>query len=524
MLVPVLVIAVVVLGVFVYYLYFLAPKWNPRNKAEQFLSSNKIEEAIIEYRRVIENYPMDVKVHNKLAGLYLKQDKIDQAVTHLERIVEINLYNSDVEKIDIFRLLAGLYLKREEYAKAFEKYYELLRDYPSDKEALYHVGFMALGQEIFDTAYRNLELLAKLENKNFEILFGAGIAALQSQRTTESIALFRDALALEPHSDIANLAMAFALYKKRDYKTSINYAKMVNDNSSDENALFIVKRLLAFLYVEVKKTPLTVKFMEELKEQCISNNWETELQTVLYDLGFAYLMDDKTEQTYNYWSQLYQLNRGYTNIQDFITRLRKEMDTKPGSKFEETRSVLGEIQQWKEKAFPDNFLWDICGLKSPETIELAGIISAMKTSGGRERKSADTGGDNKEVFIDFDDYYKLDAESFRSISYRMCEKMGFVIDDILATYREADGVDFMAHTKDTKIKTLIWVRRWKGTVIGEIPLRNFAQAVNDLKAKQGYFITTSPLTQAGEAALSNLAKVTVIYPEEVAKMLKGIMV
>ncbi len=523
MLVPLLVVSVVILGIIVYYLYYLAPRFNPRNKAEAFLSSNRIDEAIIEFRRVLETHPVDISIHNKLSGLYLRQGKIDQAVQHLEKIVEINLFNSEVDKSDVYKLLAQLYMKREEYVRSFEKYFELLRDYPSDTEALYHVGFISLGQEQFDTAYRCLELLAKLQKKNFEILFGAGMAALQSQRTGEAANFFKEALVLEPHSDIANLAMAFALYKKRDYKTAVNYAKMVNDNSDDENALFIAKRLLAFLYIDVKKTQLTVRYMEDIKEQCIANGWDVELKTVMYDLGFTYLADDKTEQAYACWNQLYNIDRNYNSIQDLITRLRKEMDVKPGMKGEDVRSVINDITYWKEKAFPDNFIWDICGLKSEEPLDIANIISSVKTTTGRERKSVDSPVEAKAENIDFDDFYKLDNEMFRIISNRMCEKLGITVDEILTTYKDTDGVDFIGRTRDTKLRTLVWVRRWKGTGIGEIPLRNFAQAVNDMKAKQGFFITTSPLTDAGEKALENLGKVVVIYPSELAKLLRGLM-
>src|SRR5208337_1289325 len=98
MLVPFLVTAVIILGVIVYYIYFLAPKFNPRTKAELFLQNNRIDEAIIEFRKVLENNPMDISVHAKLSDLYLNQGKIDLAVRHLERVVEINRFNSEVEK------------------------------------------------------------------------------------------------------------------------------------------------------------------------------------------------------------------------------------------------------------------------------------------------------------------------------------------------------------------------------------------------------------------------------------------
>lgn len=519
----ILIVTVFILGVVVYYLYYLAPRLSPRNKAESFLSSNRIDDAIIEFRKVLENHPNDVTVHYKLSELYLQMEKIDQAVTQLEKIVEINRYNSEVDKGDVYKLLAELYMKRDEKLKAFEKYYALLREFPSDTEALYHVGFMTLGQELFETAYKYLELLSKLMKKNFEIMFGAGIAALQSQRTNEAVNFFKEVLVIEPHSDIANLAMAFALYKKRDYKTSINYTKMVIENTGDENAVFIAKRLLAFLYIETKRSPLGVRLMEELKDLCISNSWEAEIKGVLFDLGFSYLMDEKTDQTYNYWSQLYQMDRNYLNIHDLLTRLRKEMDVKPGAKADDVRSVLGELQQWKDRAFPDNFIWNICGLKSEEQLDLGEILSSAKSSAAKEKKPVEKETASRDTYINFDDFYQLDTETFRSISYRMCEKLGIVIDDILNTYRESDGVDFLGHTRDTKIKTLVWVRRWKGTQIGEIPIRNFAQAINDMKAKQGFFITTSTLTQAGEAVLGDMGKVIVVYPDEVSRLLKGLI-
>ena len=525
MLVSILITAVIIFGAVAFYLYFVVPRINPKNRALSFLNENRIEEAIVEFKKVLEIEPYDVNILWKLSELYIAQEKFDQAASHLEKIADINRYSAEVEKLDVLKNLAQIYRKRDEKDRAFAKYYEILRDYPSDPEALYHIGFMALGQESFDIAFKHLDLLAKLEKKRFDVLFGAGISALQSQRTTEALNYFKEALSLEPLSDVAHIAMAFTLNKRRDYKTSINYAKMVAENSKDGGALFVAKRLLAMLYIEAKKTPLAVKLLEELKESSIEYSWNEELKVVYYDLGFAYLLDDKTVQTYDCWNQLYQMDRKFRNVQDLMTRLRKEMDDRPGARFEDVKSVLTEVEGWKSRFFPEHFVWNICGLKSNYRIDIEGIIAPFRTTGVVEKKFLeDSHSDKESTGDDLSSFYKIDAESFRSASYRMCEKLGLVIDDILTTYRDADGVDFMAHLKEnSKTKVLVWVRRWKGASVGEIPLRNFAQAINDAKASQGYFITTSPLTQAGESSLKNLSKVTVIYPEEVAKLLKGIL-
>ena len=523
MLVPFLITAIIILGAIVFYLYYLAPKFNPKNKAEILLNENRIDEAIVEFKKVLEKIPNDVAIHWQLAGLYLNQEKIDLAINHLEAVTNINRYSADVEKSDVYKLLADLYLQRGDKLKAFEKFYELLKEYPSDVEALYHVGFMSLGQELFETAYRNLETLSRLKKKNFEVLFGAGIAALQSQRTTESIALFNEALSLNPDSDITNIATAFALYRKKDFKSAVPFVKSIVDNSKDENALFVAKRLLAFLYIETKKNAMAIKLFDELQEYCIENAFDEELKVMLYDFGFANIVDDRKDEAYLTLNQLYQKERNFRNVLDLITKLRKEMDVKPGAKQDDFKPVINDAETWKEKAFPENFLWNICGLKSTEVMDLQSIIASGRPSGSKEKKVFEESDVPRDSVASIEEIYKLDTESFRSISYRLCEKLGLVVDEIMTTYRESDGVDFMATQKDGKTKTLVWVRRWKGANIGEIPLRNFAQAINDAKAKQGYFITTSPLSPAGESALTSLEKVKVVFPEELAGYLKGLM-
>jgi restriction endonuclease Mrr len=60
-------------------------------------------------------------------------------------------------------------------------------------------------------------------------------------------------------------------------------------------------------------------------------------------------------------------------------------------------------------------------------------------------------------------------------------------------------------------------------MVGEIPLRNFAQAINDIKAKQGLFLTTVDLTEPAKNNLKRLQKVTVVYPDELDDQLRGIL-
>ena len=106
---------------------------------------------------------------------------------------------------------------------------------------------------------------------------------------------------------------------------------------------------------------------------------------------------------------------------------------------------------------------------------------------------------------------------------RVVQKLGYKVDQILPTYRDTDGVDFMTVSVSTKEKTLIWVRRWTKITVGEIPLRNLAQSTNDLKARQGILITAAELTPAAEESLSRLSKVSVVHPDQLGEILDGLL-
>lgn len=525
MLVPTLITLAVILGLIFVYVYVLAPRLNPYNRAMNYLKQNMVDEAIMEFMKIIDSNPNDFTVHWRLAAIYFDRNDIDSGVLHLEEIRRINQFNSEVRKADVERRLAGAYILRDDVQKAFMNYYDMLKDYPGDEEALYHVSFILLGQEYFDLAQRYLERLIKIGKKNFGILFGAGIASYQNQKTAEPVDYFKEALSLDPHSDIANIAMAFSQQRKRDYKTALNYARMVMDTSNDDAALLVAKRLYAILCVQAKRPAEAVKVLESVLDQVRKNDETGEEAVLLYDLGFAAVHAEMTELAYEYWNQLYQLDRGYKNVQHLTTLLRREMDAsgKPGSR-EGEESVMDHSEDWLREAFSPIFLWNICGLKSPAKVELDGILTAsrpdLQRDDASQRKRSESSGVTDE---NIEALYQLDIENFRIIAGRVVAKLGFRVDEILPTYREGDGVDFMAVNLATKDKTLVWVRRWKDLRISEIPLRNLAQAVNDMKVKQGVFITTSDLTEAGEAAIQRLPKVRVVFPGELGALLADLL-
>ncbi len=517
-----LIFGVILSGIFLYYSYYIAPRLNPSYKAMQYLKNGKVYDAIIEFKKALDRRPDNFVIHAKLADLYLQENEIDQAVSHLERVLAINKYNYEVEKVDVQKKLARAYDLREEYDKALQVYLDILNYMPLDVDSLYYISFTALGQEEFEIAQKYLEKLIKMMPDNFEVAFAAGICSYQNQRINDAVTYFKSASSLRPASDIANIAYAFSLQRKGDFRQALLSLQKIGEADKDPEVIFIARRLQGILLMQYRKFDESVKMFQELISFLKKNDMTDALLMILYDIGFACIKAEKTNLAYQYWNELYELDKSYKKVQHLITLLRKEMEIEYKYAIEESEgSVEDYIQPWLEESFPKDFLWNVCGLKSDKQINIRGLMTTGRLSKGISEKQ----NIGVEQFVNYDNivqFAKLNVENFKIISNRLVAKLGYKVDQILTTYRENDGVDFLAVSPE-KEKVLIWVRRWEKTKVGEIPLRNFAQAINDIKANGGLFITSAELTQTAENSLTNLSKVKVIRPDELAILLEGLL-
>lgn len=287
----------------------------------------------------------------------------------------------------------------------------------------------------------------------------------------------------------------------------------------DPEILFVIMRLDAFISSHLKKPKEAVAKFEAVAEFAANNDFYNELQLAYYDLGYACINDEQTHKAYDYWNKLAELNRNYHGIQGLIMNLRREMSNEINSPFDE--KVTEKVAEWLEGAFPQNFLWEICGLKSEKKFNIKNYLFAMKTAYSPDNSSPS---DIMHYADDMlSDFSQLDLENFKIISGKVIDKLGYRVNEILNSYKENDGCDFLATEKSTGNKVIVWVRRWKQTKVGEIPLRNFAQAVNDARAAVGLFITTNYLTDSAVSESKNFEKLKLVLPDELNSVLQRLM-
>ena len=491
------------------YIKFVALDINPLKLAERYVSKNMINEAIDEYKKLLNNDPYNVFICYKLGDLYLKRKLADEGVECFKKIINIGDYNQDISKHDVFKKLAKAHLLGKQIDEAFELYCDILHENPNDEDALSQVGFLSLGQEMFDIAYKTFEKLLKTKKLTFEVCFAAGMAALQLSMFSEAIEHFKSALELSPESSIANLAAAFAFKEKNEYQQAIKYAQKVTKLSNND-ASFIAERLSGILYYQDNNANSAFQLYENLLNIARNSRSEDELKMILYDMGFICIACEKSGDAMTYWNELYKLDENYKRIEKLIGKFA-EGGQISGKDLLKNGSLGSFASEWIYDAFPANYIWRICGLRASEFFDLRVIYD-------RDRTQVIP----KETFELVEKLNSLDSENLKMLAGNIVQKMGYFINETLNTYKDFDGIDFTA-TSPNKVSTLVWFRKWNGVNIGEIPINNFGQAIRDFGMEEGLFITSGELTPQTEELLKSMPQVKMVSLPDLVPLLSGLI-
>ncbi len=111
-------------------------------KAEKLLRQGKIDQAIAEYRAVVEDQPSDWNTANTLGDLYFRAGQIDKAADEYSRIAE--------------------HLGTEGFfSKAVALYKKILKIKPDEERAMWHIGNLAARQGLLVEARSHFKTLAE---------------------------------------------------------------------------------------------------------------------------------------------------------------------------------------------------------------------------------------------------------------------------------------------------------------------------------------------------------------------------
>lgn len=142
--------------------------------AEKSLQKGKVDAALKDYLKVLEETPADINILNKIGDLQVRLGRNDESITYFLRIAEhyardgfyvraIAMYKKinklDPARLDIYEKLAELYVKQQLWMEA-KSNYQVLADYLFKQDNL--GGTIGIYQKMVAIEPQNLQLHVKL--------------------------------------------------------------------------------------------------------------------------------------------------------------------------------------------------------------------------------------------------------------------------------------------------------------------------------------------------------------------------
>lgn len=220
--------------------------------AEKLVAKGKIEPAIKEYERLLDDNPNDVNTLNRIGDLWVRINRNDEAVKVFGRIADhysrdgfflkaIAIYKKinklDPSKLDIYAKLADLYAKQG-LAMEAKSQYQVLADYylkhgdPGNALLIYR-KISELDPNSINVHVKLADLYGQV-NKTAEALKEydrVGRMLLKRGMLDEAVQVFRKALKIDPKNTELVESLVIALLEAKDFEN----AKQIVDSALESN-------------------------------------------------------------------------------------------------------------------------------------------------------------------------------------------------------------------------------------------------------------------------------------------------
>jgi tetratricopeptide (TPR) repeat protein len=229
--------------------------------AEKLVAKGKIEPAIKEYERLLDDNPSDVNTLNRIGDLWVRINRNDEAVKVFGRIADhyskdgfflkaIAIYKKinklDPSKLDIYAKLADLYGKQG-LAMEAKSQYQVLADYylkhgdPANALAIYR-KISELDPNSINVHVKLADLYSQ-NNQTKEALKEydrVGRMLLKRSMLDEAVQVFKKALKIDAGNIELVESLVTALLEAKDYDNALQIVQTSIESSSDNPRLLAI--------------------------------------------------------------------------------------------------------------------------------------------------------------------------------------------------------------------------------------------------------------------------------------------
>lgn len=547
----------VILGIFAFYFFYLVPKSHPYNQGLKFLDVGNFDEAILEFNRAVEKEPSNYEAHFKLANLYLKKEVFIKAEEHLQKILDIQKFNEEIQKSDILHKLGEVEFTLKNYEKAYLAFREIITYNSSDYEANFHLGLIYAGQFLYQDAIKYFRKAIQSQSNDINARINAALCLVEIDNISDAVVLFDEAIGLAPDNLKIKFFLGITFFMSQGYKRAVNLFMDTLKKTDDNEQKSICYRLLSISYYFLKSIPMTTEILDTSIEFYKLNNLIDQYKQALFDYILIFISDNQLELAKEKLGLLKILDNSYGFTDQLVQYL--DFKTKPKEKQEEVEDsqhspliysyfkaaqhIIGldeekakdanaeqmdemfeEIKKaWMDSFISENFLWKLGGLTASRIFNLEVLSQKEKLDDIKSETQKFTSGSFVKEFM------KLDRKAFMEISRKIVIKLGYKIVNEnakpdLADFVAGDGIDFtVQQIGNPGVTTLVQIRRWEQGKVGEITFHNLLHHMSEAKTRKGIFIVPAEVTPDAQKFIEKIPQIRVISLNDLSQLLRSVM-
>jgi tetratricopeptide (TPR) repeat protein len=210
-----------------------------RNAAER----GNLDEAVRQYKRVLELDPKNAKAHLNLGIVYGRQwnliieppkDILDLAAYHLEQLPKTSMWKKEVSEYkEALRIdpnfaeahfnLGVAYQEKGNHKEAIAEYQKTLQIYPNYLEAHNNLGILYFRNGLLDQAFMEYQRTIEIKPDYAKGYYNIGGVYREKKKMDEAITSFQKALEINPNFAEAHYSLAVMYYEKQEFKLAIEH-------------------------------------------------------------------------------------------------------------------------------------------------------------------------------------------------------------------------------------------------------------------------------------------------------------
>lgn len=515
-----------------------------------------------ELRKIVSLNPKDYDSMYELAEIEAEYKEFESALPKYELLLKKRYFkDNDINEIDIYKKLEEGYSQIEDNESSFKYAMIIAKLEPNNVLYALKIGNV-LGKEgkyKLASEYFNKVLISK-EEMNIEEARTAALSFFMIKDYKKSIIFLEELykkMNAEMKNDKENIekteiyqleSLLISMYIAGDeLNIAVSFIEKILANStiSKEHRLNI-NRLYMYALYKLSNSEKFISEYKNLKEYYKLDTADREYASLIFDFAFyAYFMKD-INTSINYFKRLNSFNMlnfsvyyldqilQYLNevnkafIQ--LTRLRNAMklnDEKYKNENYEKyiNPELVDIWELVLSLWQGTFTeFDYITSKTQQTENKIDIDKILQELNARD----ETNDIKNNSLNDIEKIYSLSLTNFKKLCQNLIQnKLSYSIlqeySDNIINYEYGDEVNYLAYhiTKSRKDLTLISVKRWKNTEVGELIIRDFMLMINEAGAKNGILILPVRLSNSAKSYAKYNDKITVYTRKQFNSLLKS---